>query len=135
MSSAGSAVLSQLNHNLGAAAAATKVKLARKTHTDEKMEVNGNEWRRSSDMEASNAQHPSTDATESQEPPFMFKMVQELTFLMLVHALRSTRDGPNPYITILLTFLQSVLWKPEGLASLERAILWTESAAFLSQGP
>ena len=77
-SSAGSAVLSQLNHNPGAAAAVTKVKLARKTHTDEKMEVDGNEWRRSSDMEASNAQRPSTDATESQEPPFAFKMVQEL---------------------------------------------------------
>jgi len=84
------------------------------------MEVDSDERRQSSDMEAPNAQHPSTDATESQELPFAFKMARELTFSMLAHALRSTRDSPNPYVTILLTFLQSVLRKPEGLASLER---------------
>jgi protein SMG6 len=128
-------VLGQLDRNPGAAAAATKVKLARKVHTEEKMEVDGDERRRSSDMEAPNARRPSTDATESQEPPFAFKMAQELTFSMLAHALRSTRDGPNPYVTILLTFLQTVIRKPEGLASLERAIPWTDLAAFLSQGP
>ena len=83
------------------------------------MEVDSNEQRQSSDMEASNAQHPSIDATESQEPPFAFKMAWELMFSMLVHALWSTRDSPNPYVIILLTFLQSVLRKPEGLASLE----------------
>ena len=128
-------VLGQLERNPAVAAAATKVKLARKAHTDEKMEVDGDERRRSSDMEALNAQGPSSDATASQEPPFAFKMAQELTFSMLAHALRSTRDGPNSYVTILLTFLQTVLRKPEGLASLERAIPWTDVAAFLSQGP
>jgi protein SMG6 len=111
------------------------VKLARKAHTDEKMEVDGDKRRRSSDMDALNAQGPSTDATVSQEPPFAFKMAQELTFSMFAHALRSTRDGPNSYVTILLTFLQTVLRKPEGLASLKRAIPWTDLAAFLSQGP
>ena len=121
----------QLDRNPAAAAAATK-KLARKVHTDEKMEVDGDERRRSSEMEVQGA---STDASASQEPPFAFRMAQELTFSMLAHALRSTRDGPNPYVTILLTFLQTVLRKPEGLASLERAIPWTELAAFLSQGP
>jgi hypothetical protein len=120
------------DRNPAAAAAATKVKLARKAQTDEKMEVDGDERRRSSDMEA---QGPSADATASQEAPFAFKMAQELTFSMLAHALRSTRDGPNSYVTILLTFLQTVLRKPEGLASLERAIPWTDLAAFLSQGP
>jgi hypothetical protein len=84
------------------------------------MEVDSDEQRQSSDMEAPNAQHPSTDATESQEPPFAYKMAWELTFSMLAHALRSTCDSPNPYVTILLTFLQSVLRKSEGLASLER---------------
>jgi hypothetical protein len=43
-------VLGQLDRNPGAAAAATKVKLARKAHTDEKLEVDGDERRRSSDM-------------------------------------------------------------------------------------
>jgi protein SMG6 len=106
----------------------SKVKLARKTHTDEKMDVDGDERRRSSDMEA-------PDATGSQGPPFAFKMAQELTFSMLAHALRSTRDGPNQYVTILLTFLQTVLRKPEGVAFMERAIPWTDLAAFLSHGP
>jgi protein SMG6 len=126
-------VLGKLDRN--PAAGATKVKVARKAHTDEKMEVDGDERRRSSDMDALNAQGPSADATASQEPPFAFKMAQELTFSMLAHALRSTRDGPNSYVTILLTFLQTILRKPEGLASLERAIPWTDLAAFLSQGP
>jgi hypothetical protein len=53
------------------AAAATKVKLTRKVQMDEKMEVDGNERRQSSDMEA---QGPSANATVSQEPPFAFKM-------------------------------------------------------------
>ena len=43
-------VLGQLDHNSGAAAAATKVKLARKAHTNEKLEVDGDERRQSSDM-------------------------------------------------------------------------------------
>jgi hypothetical protein len=83
------------------------------------MKVDSNERRQSSDIKASNAQHPSTDATEYQEPPFTFKMAQELIFSMLAHTLQSTHDSPNPYVTILLTFLQSVLQKPEGFASLE----------------
>jgi hypothetical protein len=98
------------------------VKLARKAHADEKMEVDGDECRRCSDMEALNAQAPSTDSAASQEPPFAFTMARELTFSMLVHALRSTHDSPNSYVTILSTLLQTVLRKPEGLACLECAI-------------
>ena len=134
-------VVGQLDRN--PAVAVAKVKLARKTQTDERMEVDGDERRRSSDMEAVNAQSPSTvhassvlsDSAASTEPPFVFKMAQELTFSMLAHALRSTRDGPNPYVTVLLTFLQTVLRNPECLAAFERAIPWTELAAFLSKGP
>jgi hypothetical protein len=99
------------------------------------MEVDGDERRRSSDMGDLNAQGSSADAQEFQGPPLAFKMAQELTFSMLAHALRSVRDGQNQYVTILLTFLQTVPRKPEGLASIERAIPWTELAAFLSQGP
>ena len=63
-----------------AAAVATKVKLARMAQMDEKMEVDGDERRRSSDMEA---QGPSADATVSQEPPFAFKMALELLVFAL----------------------------------------------------
>lgn len=131
-----------LGQNTAAIAAASKVKLAKKAQTDERMEVDGDERRRSSDVEALHAQgHSATqaspvpsDAAGSLEPP-AFKMAQELTFAILAHALRSTRDGPNPYVTIILTFLQTILRHPGALASLERAIPWTELAAFLSRGP
>jgi hypothetical protein len=115
-------VMGPLDRTPAVVAAATK--LARKAQTGEQMEVDGDERGRSSDMEAL---HPPTT-----EP---FRMAQELTFSMLAHALRSTRDGPNPYVTVLLTFLQSVLQNREDLAALERAIPWTDLAAFLSQGP
>jgi hypothetical protein len=120
-------VMRPLDRTPAVGVAVTKVKLARKAQTDERMDVDGDERRRSSDMEAL---HPSTT-----EPRFAFRMAQELTFSMLAHALRSTRDGPNPYVTVLLIFLQSILRIPEGLAALERAIPWTDLAAFLSHGP
>ncbi|KAI9463378.1 hypothetical protein F5148DRAFT_1313175 [Russula earlei] len=134
--------LGPLDRNAAAVVAASKVKLARKTQTDERMEVDVEERRRSSDLEAPHV-GPSiiqvspvlSDAAVSQEPPFAFKMAQELTFSMLAPALRSTRDGPNAYVTILVTFLQTVLRHPEGLATLERSIPWTDLAAFLSRGP
>ena len=68
-------------------------------------------------------------------PSPAFEMAQELTFTMLAHALPSTRDCPNLYDTILLTFRQTVLRHPEGLAMFERAIPWTDLATFLSRGP
>jgi len=94
------------------------------------MEVDGDEHRWSSNIGALHAQSSSivqislvlSDAAASLELPPVFKMAQELTFTMLVHTLRSTRDSPNSYVTILLTFLQLVLRHPEGLATLEHAM-------------
>ena len=68
-------------------AASTKMKFARKAHTDKKVEVDGEERKRSTDIEALNTQGLSTDAMASQEPPLMFEIAQELTFSMLTHAL------------------------------------------------
>jgi hypothetical protein len=76
-------------------AVSTKVKFARKSHT-ENMEVDGDERRQSSNMEALNAQ-------TNQESSFAFRMAQELTFLMLAHTLQSMCDGLSSYIAILLT--------------------------------
>ena len=86
-----------------ATAATSKVKLARKAQADDWMEVDGDERRRSSDVEALHAQSPSaiqdspvlSDTVASPEPPPAFKMAQEFTFTMLAHALWSNRDGPN----------------------------------------
>ena len=129
----------QLDRIPVASAAVPKVKLARKTQTDERMEVDGDERRRSVDMEAqgpSTAQASSVLPSEAcAEAPSAFKMAQELTFSMLAHALRSTRDGPNAYVTVILTFLQTVFRNPEGLAALERAVPWKDLAAFLCVGP
>ena len=130
-------VLGTQERGLAAIPVASKVKLARKSQTDERMDVDADERRRSNDVDALNAQVSPllSDAATPMEPPPAFKMAQELTFTMLAHALRSTRDAPNPYITILLTFLQTILRHPEGLAAFERAIPWTDLAVFLTRGP
>ena len=99
--------------NPAAIAAATKVKLAREVQADDRMEVNRDERRRSSDVDPSNPQGVSaiqislalSDALPSLEPSPSFKLAQDITFGMLVHALRSTRYVPNSYVTILLMFL------------------------------
>jgi hypothetical protein len=138
-----SGALGQVDRNPAAMAAASKVKLARKAQADDHMEVDGDERKQSSELEAFHAQSPSaiqvfpvlSDTAASLEPPPAFKMAQELTFALLAHALRSKRDGPNSYVTILLTFLQTVLQHPEGLATLERAIPWSDLAASLGRGP
>ena len=131
------------DRNPAAIIAASKVKLARKAQADERMEVDGDDRRRSSDVDASNPQGISaiqispalSDAASSLEPSPSFKMAQDLTFGMLAHALRSTRDVPNPYVTILLMFLQTIVRHPEGLSALERAIPWADLAVFLTRAP
>jgi hypothetical protein len=78
-----------------------------------------------------------SDTAASLEPPLTFKMAQELTFTILAHTLLSTggtcdRSIDDSYVTIPLTFLQTVLWHPKGLAMLEHAItIWLDLAAFL----
>src|SRR6266404_1120701 len=131
------------DRNPAAIAAASKVKLARKAQADDRMEVDGDERRRASDADASNPHGVSafqispvfSDIVPALEPSPAFKMAQDLTFSMLAHALRSTRDGPNSYVTILLMFLQTLLRHPEGLSALERAIPWADLATFLTRAP
>ena len=132
--------LGQMDCNPATIVAATKVKLARKAQADDRMEVNCDERRQSSDVEAIHVQSPSviqlspvlSDMAASLDPSPAFKMLQELTFTMLAHALRSTRDCPISYITIRLIFLQIVLRHPEGLAMFMHAIPRANLAAFLS---
>ena len=131
------------DRNPAAIAAATKMKLVRKAQADDRMEVDGDERRRSSDVDPSNLQGVSTiqispalsDALPSLEPSPSFQMAQDITFGMLAHALRSTRDVPNPYVTILLMFLQTIVRHPEGLSALERTIPWADLAVFLTRAP
>ena len=69
-----------------------------------------------------------SDALPSLEPLPSFKLTQDITFGMRAHAVRSTWDVPNSYVTILLMFLQTVVRHPQGLSALERAIPWADLA-------
>ena len=78
--------LGQMDRHPAAIAAMTKVKLARKAQADNWMEVNRDECRRSSDVEAIHVQSPSfiqlspilPDVAASLDPSPAFKMPQEL---------------------------------------------------------
>lgn len=83
---------------------------------------------------------PTPTATEGPEMPAQLKLAVQLTFAMLSHTFRKpTRQTTpfashmlNPYITIIFTFLATVLKDRHALAVLERAIPWEELAAFLN---
>lgn len=62
-------------------------------------------------------------------------MAQDLTFGMLTHTLWSTCNVPNLYVTILLMFLQTIIWHLEGLSALKCAIPWEDLAVFLTCVP
>jgi hypothetical protein len=66
-------VLGKPDHN-PAGPLTSKVKLARKAHTDEKMEVDGNEHRPSSDVEALDAQGPPADARNPRDLPLRLRL-------------------------------------------------------------
>ena len=84
---------------------------------------------------------PAGDAASpvSQEPdlPQALKLATQLTFMMLSHTLRHPFRRPseyatptlNPYNTVILTFLATVLREPSARSALERAIPWEELAA------
>ena len=80
---------------------------------------------------------------EDIEPPLAFKYALQLTFDMLSYALRNPkrsatpflRETLNPYITIILTFLVTVLKQPTAQKALERAIPWADLASFFCTIP
>ncbi|OCH95657.1 hypothetical protein OBBRIDRAFT_767535 [Obba rivulosa] len=144
----------------GAAAAAAKIKLMAKKPLadDKKMDVDEQEG----DAEGADDAKPSaTRATASNGSPMLMdasptpskpaelelppalKLSMQLTFAMLIQALRAperrtsivTRSTINPYITITLTFLATVLKDRQALRALERAIPWQELAEFLNTIP
>ena len=83
----------------------------------------------------------SEDALPEQPPAFKFAL--QLTFSMLSHVLRRptrkssqyARSNLNPYLTVLLTFLSTVLKHRPTLDVLERSIPWEELGAFFATVP
>ncbi|PIL23779.1 hypothetical protein GSI_13529 [Ganoderma sinense ZZ0214-1] len=79
-------------------------------------------------------------AATAEELPAALRFAMQLTFVMLSHTLRhplrrqSQYATPtlNPYNTIMLTFLATVLREPSARSALERSIPWEELGRFLS---
>ncbi|EJF65625.1 hypothetical protein DICSQDRAFT_77263 [Dichomitus squalens LYAD-421 SS1] len=92
---------------------------------------------------ASETPDGSTPTAQEPELPATLKHAMQLTFMMLSHTLRHPLRRPseyatptlNPYNTIMLTFLATVLREPSARSALERSIPWEELAAFLTTIP
>ena len=92
---------------------------------------------------ASEGEAEDTQHEDDYEHPPSFKYALQLTFAMLLHVLRrpTRKASPfarltlNPYMSILLTFLSTVLRHPPTLALLERSIPWEELAGFFATVP
>jgi hypothetical protein len=80
---------------------------------------------------------------EALEHPVPFRNALQLTFAMLSMVLRNPtrkasqfdRSTLNPYLTVLLTFLATLMKHPQALTELERAVPWEEMAAFFATVP
>ncbi|KAA1471246.1 hypothetical protein DENSPDRAFT_776086 [Dentipellis sp. KUC8613] len=145
----------------GAAANGAKVKLAKRANgadegDDKKMDVDGEERRGSMEhgpAGAGTSPRPAATVQESPalseasaqgtEPPPAFNLALQLTFKMLTHVLerpeRSVghfgRRSVNPYLTVVLTFLATMLKNPNALAAIERSVPWEALAHFLTKAP
>ncbi|KAK7043684.1 hypothetical protein VNI00_008295 [Paramarasmius palmivorus] len=87
---------------------------------------------------------PASDAEQDAvEAPMAFKLALELTFAMLSHVLRRptrkaspyARSRVNPYLTIILTFLATMLKHDKTLEVMERSIPWEDLANFFTTIP
>ena len=82
-------------------------------------------------------------ARMSPEHPPAFTYALQLTFAMLSHVLKHpirnvTAFGTaalNPYVTVLLTFLATVMKNSQTLRALERSVPWEELAVFFAKIP
>ncbi|KAG5639579.1 hypothetical protein H0H81_010781 [Sphagnurus paluster] len=116
---------------------------------EEKMDIDGS---LPAPRAAGHQPSPATSEAEADEPasreyPPAFKYALQLTFAMLSHVLKHptrtkaqqahafARPGLNPYLSVVLTFLATVLKAPQTLAVLERNIPWEELAGFFARIP
>ncbi|GAA5899122.1 hypothetical protein JCM8208_003009 [Rhodotorula glutinis] len=86
---------------------------------------------------------PSGASTLPEDDPLPFKLAQELSFSLLSFLIdtpfrilpSSTLALPNPYVTLVLTFVAHLSHHPSALAHLERAIPWAHLAALFNRLP
>ncbi|KPV77805.1 uncharacterized protein RHOBADRAFT_51613 [Rhodotorula graminis WP1] len=82
-------------------------------------------------------------ATLPEDDPLPFKLAQELSFSLLSFLIAtpfrtlasSTLALPNPYVTLVLTFVAHLSHHPSALAHLERAIPWAHLASLFNRIP
>lgn len=112
-------------------AAAAAMKVLAKRDLGERMDV---------DDDPNTQPSPAMSEAEPDSPvlPASFTLACHLTFTMLSHVLRRPTRKPspfarstlNPYLTVILTFLSTVLRQPQTLNILERSIPWEDLATF-----
>ncbi|KAJ7489926.1 hypothetical protein B0H11DRAFT_1046908 [Mycena galericulata] len=123
----------------GASAAAMRVMAKRASAVEEDKDK--------MDVDEDGAPHQTSPAMSEAEPdaqpPAAFRLALQLLFAMLTHALRRPTRKPspfaraslNPYLTVVLTFLATVLRHPATLAAVERAVPWGALADFFAHIP
>ncbi|KAI8998858.1 hypothetical protein BD414DRAFT_476257 [Trametes punicea] len=119
----------------GATAGKIKVLMAKRLDGDHsKMEID------EEDVDVDRLVESPVAASPEPELPVALQLAMQLTFIMLSHTLRHPWRRPsehatptlNPYNTIILTFLATVLRDQTARSALERAIPWEDLASFLT---
>lgn len=111
--------------------AATAMRLAKREAADDRMDVDGS------------AAPPSRSSSDEDDISVPLKFALQLSFSMLSYVLRHptrkssqyARSTVNPYLTVFLTFLSTILKNPASKDVLERLVSWDELGAFLSSIP
>ncbi|KAF7440905.1 hypothetical protein PC9H_001254 [Pleurotus ostreatus] len=90
---------------------------------------------RKDQMDVDDINFPITDPEA--KPPVTFSLAAQLMSAMLSQVLRNPirRDVPNPYLTVLLTFLATILKNEKALKLLKPYIPWSDLANFFSNIP
>lgn len=120
---------------------ATMKVMAKKVSDEEKMDVDEAGGRVGAEAMQSSPPMSEVEPDTPDYPP-SFKFALQLTFAMLSHVLRHPTRQPtpytrtvNPYLTVILTFLTTVLKNPATLEILERSVPWEELAGFFATVP
>ncbi|KAH6918955.1 hypothetical protein BKA70DRAFT_1458601 [Coprinopsis sp. MPI-PUGE-AT-0042] len=107
---------------------------------EDRMEVDGDEQVTRSPILLMSGQSPSSDTPEL--PPAL-SLALQLTFTLLSHVLRRphrqasafARPSLNPYLTVILTFLATILKQAPAVEVLERSVPWQDLATFFATIP
>ncbi|KAG6861720.1 hypothetical protein C0995_012724 [Termitomyces sp. Mi166 len=141
--------LGRMGGKESAAAVPATVVIAKPTVLeDEKMDVDSSPRISSNRGAALDQLSPPTSEVEIEESareyPPSFKYALQLAFSMLSYVLQHpirtksrgfARPNVNPYLSVILTFLATVLKNPQVSSMLERAVPWEELAGFFARIP